>query len=250
MELRQRLIELRPELNENKTKNRVINEDDAVTLSEWVKVINRKKQRKAHLVALCTDHMGLKLSGHENICHLEKMAMTLAMENTETHGEDYVGFGRHASDTYAEVTTDSSYCTWILRTFAEELGGHAAEATGQVVEEEPAQVLPGSRQGAPGQGDQSWLPQGGPRQEQCQQVAGDQPERPPPGLGPDREEALRGHLGHEGGAPSQGSPQGRREHDGLGVRMRDGRFLPEGHSLAIEEPEGDSHEGKPLRTVV
>ena len=122
MELRQRLVELQPELGQNQVKNKVVQEDDATTLAEWVTVINRKKQKKAQLVALCQDHMGLQLSGHETVPQLEKQAMAWAIENTEPTPFDYVGFGKHAAETYAQAAEDTSYCAWIVKTFEEEKG--------------------------------------------------------------------------------------------------------------------------------
>ena len=120
LELRQRLAELRPEEGNNKKSERtIIDEDNAQTLKDWVKVV---KQRKAWLIELCQGRMGMRLSGHETIPVLEKRAMTWIIENTEAEPDDFVGFGKYSAVTYETAAMDSGYRTWVMKTAAEEAG--------------------------------------------------------------------------------------------------------------------------------
>ena len=121
-ELKQRIIELKPELDEpTKRTDKEVTEPG--TVRQWVRAVNKAKQRKTDMVELCASKMNLSLSGHETIPVLEKAAMTWIYNHVEPTAEDDVGFGKYAALQYSDINLYyPSYREWIIKTDAEEAG--------------------------------------------------------------------------------------------------------------------------------
>ncbi|CAE7224831.1 RE1 [Symbiodinium sp. KB8] len=115
LELKQRLIELDPNLEEASSSRRVGTE-----LQQWVHKINKASAKKAHMVALCETEMGLQLKGTETVAQMERQALQHAYRVAAPAAEDVVGFGKFAALEYQDINRyQPGYREWILKTDAE-----------------------------------------------------------------------------------------------------------------------------------
>ena len=89
-------------------------------LREQVVQLNRHKKNKAMLVAYVTDELGLMLNGNETMEQIEHRAIKEIYKTAQPAAQDPVGFGRHASLSYAELRREQpGYVTWVKKTAAE-----------------------------------------------------------------------------------------------------------------------------------
>ena len=87
-------------------------------LREQVVQLNRHKKNKAMLVAYVTDELGLMLNGNEK--QIEHRAIKEICKTAQPAAQDPVGFGCHASLSYAELRREQpGYVTWVKKTAAE-----------------------------------------------------------------------------------------------------------------------------------
>ena len=89
-------------------------------LREQVAQLNRHKKNKAMLVAYVTDELGLMLNGNETMEQIEHRAIKEIYKTAQPAAQVPVGFGRHASLSYAELRREQpGYVTWVKKTAAE-----------------------------------------------------------------------------------------------------------------------------------
>ena len=118
VELRQRLVELEPELG---VKGRSGDRD--TELRGMIRHINQARSKKINLIQLCEAELQLVLSGNETVAQLERRAVEQAHRLSAVDGRDYVGFGKHAGLQYQDINRyHESYRTWVLQTDAESPG--------------------------------------------------------------------------------------------------------------------------------
>ncbi|CAE7241426.1 RE1 [Symbiodinium sp. CCMP2592] len=118
VELRQRLVELEPELATNSRRG-----DKDTELRTMIHRINQARQKKATLIQLCEGDLQLILTGNETVAQLERRAVEQAHKLTPADGRDYVGFGKHAALQYLEINRyQASYRAWVIQTDAESAG--------------------------------------------------------------------------------------------------------------------------------
>ncbi|OLP91564.1 hypothetical protein AK812_SmicGene26719 [Symbiodinium microadriaticum] len=118
VELRARLAEVEPSLLEPSTTS-----SNRTELQNWVHRINKARVKKANLISLCQDEMGIEVSGTETIPVLERKALLRAHSLATPMARDLVGFGKHAALEYQDINRyQRSYREWILKTDSEESG--------------------------------------------------------------------------------------------------------------------------------
>ena len=82
------------------------------------KAAAKKSELQAHVAGL-----GVKVNGNETMAILQQRAMQHLISSTEGAGEDKIGFGKYANQTYSHVQQyDDQYCRWVMTT-AKEGGG-------------------------------------------------------------------------------------------------------------------------------
>ena len=91
VELRARLAEVEPSLLEPSTTS-----SNRTELQNWVHRINKARVKKANLISLCQEEMGIEVSGTETIPVLERKALLRAHSLATPMARDLVGFGKHA----------------------------------------------------------------------------------------------------------------------------------------------------------
>ncbi|CAE7351625.1 unnamed protein product [Symbiodinium sp. CCMP2456] len=115
LELRQRLIELDPKLEEATSSKKKETE-----LQQWVHKINKASARKSNLVALCETEMALPLKGTETVAQMERLALQHAYRVATPAAADVVGFGKFSTLEYQDINRyQPGYREWILKTDAE-----------------------------------------------------------------------------------------------------------------------------------
>lgn len=116
-ELKVRLMEVEEELGIDKLRRSRHHQTELMT---WVTRLNQAMKKKRALQEFCQSDLGLTLSGQETIPVLQEQAMEKIYLLTEPDGQDPMGFGQHASLTYAEVKSQhAGYCTWAQTTASE-----------------------------------------------------------------------------------------------------------------------------------
>ena len=114
IELRQRLIELDPQLAE------AANKKQETELQQWVHKINKASAKKSNLVCLCETELEIPLKGTETVAQLENLAMKQAYRIAQPAGADVVGFGKFAALEYRDINRyQLGYRDWILKTARE-----------------------------------------------------------------------------------------------------------------------------------
>ncbi|CAE7348582.1 RE1 [Symbiodinium sp. KB8] len=88
-------------------------------LQEMIQKLNRAAKTKATMVAFMQE-LGLHPNANDTILKMEKTAMMEIYRVVEPRGSDYVGFGKFAQMTYAELLNQApSYAAWVTRTASE-----------------------------------------------------------------------------------------------------------------------------------
>ncbi|CAE7339017.1 unnamed protein product [Symbiodinium sp. CCMP2456] len=92
----------------------------ATPLELAIKDLNKAGIRKATLQKYVTDECGIEITGNETMTILQQKAMTHLLMATDPVGEDKMGFGKYAAQTYATVKqNDPQYCSWATVTSKE-----------------------------------------------------------------------------------------------------------------------------------
>ncbi|CAE7660458.1 unnamed protein product [Symbiodinium sp. CCMP2592] len=108
------------ELQEAQGQNPFAKGKNRTPLREQVVQLNRHKKNKAMLTEYVTAEMGLMLNGNETVEQIEHRAIKEIYKIAPASPEDPVGFGRHASLSYAEVRKEHpGYATWVKKMAAE-----------------------------------------------------------------------------------------------------------------------------------
>ncbi|CAE7633802.1 RE1, partial [Symbiodinium sp. CCMP2456] len=117
-QLRHRLQELMTEQEEEWANPARRSKD--TPLQQQIKQLNRNKRKKADLQEYVAKVLGLTVSENETMMQLETKALDHLYANVESCGRDAVGFGRHASLTYAELVQQyPRYTEWVKATHKE-----------------------------------------------------------------------------------------------------------------------------------
>ena len=91
-------------------------------LEEAVESLNKAAAKKSELQAHVAG-LGVKVNANETMAILQQRAMQHLISSTEGAGEDKLGFGKYANQTYSHVQQyDDQYCRWVMTT-AKEGGG-------------------------------------------------------------------------------------------------------------------------------
>ncbi|CAE7905236.1 unnamed protein product, partial [Symbiodinium sp. KB8] len=118
IELRSRLAEVDPSLTEPAATG-----SNKTELQTWVQRINKARAKKANLIEVCRDEMGIEVTGNETIPVLERRALQRAHALATPAAADLVGFGKHAALEYQDINRYQPTCReWVLRTDSEESG--------------------------------------------------------------------------------------------------------------------------------
>ena len=89
-------------------------------LREQVTQLNRHKKTKAMLTEYVGNELGMMLNGNETMEQIEYRAIREIYRRANPSGEDPVGFGRHASLSYAEILREQpGYVAWVKKTAIE-----------------------------------------------------------------------------------------------------------------------------------
>ena len=92
-------------------------------LEEAVQSLNKAAAKKSDLQAHVAGNGYQGEMGNETMAILQQRAMQHLISSTEGAGEDKLGFGKYASQTYSHVQQyDDQYCRWVMTT-AKEGGG-------------------------------------------------------------------------------------------------------------------------------
>ena len=85
-----------------------------------IKDLNKAGARKATLQKYVTDTCQIAITGNETMTILQQKAMGHLLQVTTPVGEDKMGFGKYAAQTYATVRqNDPQYCSWATETARE-----------------------------------------------------------------------------------------------------------------------------------
>ncbi|CAE7161253.1 unnamed protein product, partial [Symbiodinium necroappetens] len=118
VELRQRIVEINPELAEHKR-----GQDNDTELRGLIRKINQASKKKQLLVSLCEGELQLALTGNETMAQLERRAVEQAHRLARAHAHDYVGFGKHSGLQYEDINRyQPSYRAWVIQTDQESPG--------------------------------------------------------------------------------------------------------------------------------
>ncbi|CAE7868774.1 unnamed protein product [Symbiodinium necroappetens] len=118
VELRQRIVELDPELAQHQR-----GQDRDTELRGLIRKINQASKKKQTMVALCEGELQLALTGNETLAQLERRAVEQAHRLARAHAQDYVGFGKHSGLQYEDINHyQPSYRAWVLQTAQENPG--------------------------------------------------------------------------------------------------------------------------------
>lgn len=113
-ELKVRLMELEEEKGLDQLRR---TRHQGTELMTWVTRLNHAMKKKAAMQEFCTSDLGLTISGLETMMILQKQALEKIYVITQPDGQDPMGFGTHASRTYAEVKLEfPDYCQWAKAT--------------------------------------------------------------------------------------------------------------------------------------
>jgi hypothetical protein len=75
------------------------------------------EEEGGYMQEFCTSDLGLTISGQETMMVLQKYAMEKIYVITQPDDQDPMGFGTHASRSYAEVKSEfPDYCQWAKTT--------------------------------------------------------------------------------------------------------------------------------------
>ena len=92
---------------------------DKTPLEDAVTALNKAAAKKSVLQAYVAD-MGIKVNGNETIAVLQTRAMQHLVATVEATGQDKMGFGKYASQSYNSVKmNDEQYCRWAMTTAEE-----------------------------------------------------------------------------------------------------------------------------------
>ena len=92
---------------------------DKTPLEDAVTALNKAAAKKSVLQAHVAD-MGVKVSGNETIAILQTRAMQHLVATVEATGQDKMGFGKYANQSYNIVKmNDEQYCRWAITTAEE-----------------------------------------------------------------------------------------------------------------------------------
>ena len=113
-ELKVRLMELEEEKGLDQLRR---TRHQGTELMTWVTRLNQAMKKKASMQEFCTSDLGLTITGQETMMTLQKVAMENIYVISQPEGQDPMGFGTHASRTYAEVKSEfPDYCRWAVTT--------------------------------------------------------------------------------------------------------------------------------------
>ncbi|OLQ01173.1 Copia protein [Symbiodinium microadriaticum] len=85
-----------------------------------IKDLNKAGARKATLQKYVTDTCQITITGNETMTILQQKAMGHLLQVTTPVGEDKMGFGKYAAQTYTTVRqNDPQYCSWATETARE-----------------------------------------------------------------------------------------------------------------------------------
>lgn len=116
-EMKVRLMELEEEKGLDQLRR---TRHQGTELMTWVTRLNQASKKKASMQEFCTSDLGLTLTGSETMMTLQKLGMEKIYVISQPDGQDPMGFGTHASRTYAEVKqTFPDYCQWAKTTARE-----------------------------------------------------------------------------------------------------------------------------------
>ncbi|OLQ11583.1 hypothetical protein AK812_SmicGene4618 [Symbiodinium microadriaticum] len=89
-------------------------------LAQAVSNLNRAGSKKALLQKFVMDECGIKVTGNETMHILTQRAMSHLLATVEAVGEEPLGFGKYASQSYETVAqNDPQYCNWAITTAEE-----------------------------------------------------------------------------------------------------------------------------------
>ncbi|OLP95919.1 hypothetical protein AK812_SmicGene21911 [Symbiodinium microadriaticum] len=89
-------------------------------LQQQITQLNKNKKKKADLVEYLEKVLNLPVSPNETMAQMENRAMNHLYSTVQSTSQDVVGFGRHASLTYAELLRDfPQYAEWVKQTHRE-----------------------------------------------------------------------------------------------------------------------------------
>ncbi|CAE7627786.1 unnamed protein product [Symbiodinium sp. CCMP2456] len=92
----------------------------ATPLQQQIKQLNKNNKKKADLVEYMEKVLNLPVSANETMAQMEKRAMDHLYNTVQSTSLDVVGFGRHASLTYADLVRDyPQYVAWVKQTHRE-----------------------------------------------------------------------------------------------------------------------------------
>ncbi|CAE7233664.1 RE1 [Symbiodinium sp. CCMP2592] len=85
-----------------------------------VRDLNQASRRKAELQKFCAERLNMNVNHNLTIAQLQKDAMAVIASRTPPEPADFVGFGKHASLSYALVKENHpEYCRWVVQTARE-----------------------------------------------------------------------------------------------------------------------------------
>ncbi|CAE7515047.1 unnamed protein product [Symbiodinium sp. CCMP2456] len=110
--------------------------------------LNRAGAKKSYLQKYVMEECGIKINGNETMHILTQRAMSHLLATVEPVGEEPMGFGKYANQSFQTVANnDPQYCSWALTTAAE---GQCSQyltrfATWMKMEKEKKKVAPKAR---------------------------------------------------------------------------------------------------------
>ena len=117
VELLQRVEEI---TGHDPTREKGKKAEEASEYRVLVRDLNHASRRKAELQQFCSERLGMQVNYNLTIPQLQKDAMAIIASRTPPEPSDLVGFGRHASLSYARLQSDHpEYCRWVKETARE-----------------------------------------------------------------------------------------------------------------------------------
>ena len=100
------------------TRVELLQRVEEITGNDPTREKGKKKEEESE--QFCADRLGMQVNYNLTIAQLQKDAMAVIASKTPPEPSDLVGFGRHASLSYARLQSDHpEYCRWVKETARE-----------------------------------------------------------------------------------------------------------------------------------